>query len=168
MTVGPAEILLWLGLATACVTDLREQKIPNLLTFPLMLAGVLLHLAGGEPLVGLVGIGAAFALHFLLFALGIDRAGDAKLMMAVGAFVGWREMLEATFWSFVLLVPAGVLMLLLLGRLGNFWKALVWTGKKALQIPVGDAPEPTMLPKAPIIAGAVLLAQLTALPVWES
>jgi len=73
------------------IHDVRERTIPNRLTGPAVAAGLLLHtLAGGwrglgdSALAGLV-VGAIFVLFFVAGGMG---AGDVKLMMAVGCFVG--------------------------------------------------------------------------------
>lgn len=71
--------------------DIREHRIPNLLTGPAILAGLLLHgLVGGwtqlgsSALAGLIG-GGIFALFYLAGGMG---AGDVKLMVAVGCLLG--------------------------------------------------------------------------------
>jgi len=73
------------------VHDVRERRIPNLITGPAILAALLLHLIfagwGGlldSALAGLIA-GAIFLVFFLAGGMG---AGDVKLMAAVGCFVG--------------------------------------------------------------------------------
>ncbi len=85
--------------------DIRERRIPNLLTGPAILAGLLLHgLLGGwsqlasSAVAGLIG-GGIFALFYLAGGMG---AGDVKLMAAVGCLLGLyplRLMLLATAFS---------------------------------------------------------------------
>ncbi|MEQ1572260.1 MAG: A24 family peptidase, partial [Myxococcota bacterium] len=84
MHIEPQDVVLLAGVAFASATDLRSTRIPNVLTFPMMAVGIGANLAAGDPWRGVLGVAAAFALHFPLFAAGIGRAGDAKLMMAVG------------------------------------------------------------------------------------
>ena len=75
----------------AAVFDLAWRKIPNLLTFPLLLAGLIWALSF-HGLVGLADSAAACAtLMFpfvLLFIFAQGGAGDAKLMGAIGAWLG--------------------------------------------------------------------------------
>lgn len=74
----------------AIVTDLRTRRIPNVLTVTgLFLALLLRAVPGGDPLApGFLGAGIAFALSFPLVLLGGLGGGDAKLLTAVGAFLG--------------------------------------------------------------------------------
>ncbi len=162
MSTPPHVVVLWLGLLIAALTDLRNGRIPNALTFPMIAMGVGTHiLVGSEPLLGVIGCGAAFVLHFLLFALGIEKAGDAKLMMGVGACVGWAEMLETTAWWALLYLPIGLLVLAARGRLGNLVAAARWSARRAMGQDAGERPEATMLIAGPVIAAGGVLASLT-------
>lgn len=77
-------------LSISVYTDLRERRIPNKVTVSGFLAGLVTValLQGGFPLSALAGAGLALAVSFPLVALGGIGAGDAKLLAAVGAFVG--------------------------------------------------------------------------------
>ena len=81
--------LLCAGIAS--FHDVRERRIPNLLTGPAIVAGLLLHLAtggwaqmGASALAGLIA-GSIFLIFFLAGGMG---AGDVKLMAAVGCIAG--------------------------------------------------------------------------------
>jgi len=77
--------------AIAAATDLKSRRIPNLLTFPLILAGFAWAFAvGGLPALGestlaCIFLGFPFVVLFLFAGGG---AGDAKLMGALGAWLG--------------------------------------------------------------------------------
>lgn len=77
-------------IVTAVGTDLRYRRIPNALT----LTGVAFGLGtrafmGGEPfLSGLAGAAIALGLCIPLVLAGGLGGGDAKLLAAVGAFIG--------------------------------------------------------------------------------
>jgi len=76
---------------TACVTDLRTRRIPNILTFGAALAGLLFQFAtGGVEALGQAALGWLLgAIVFLLpFALGGLGGGDVKLIAALGAWLG--------------------------------------------------------------------------------
>ena len=75
----------------AAVTDARARRIPNVLALPVLAAG-LAHGALGGGWAGLGEAGAAclaLALPYvLLFCFAGGGAGDAKLMGALGAWLG--------------------------------------------------------------------------------
>lgn len=88
------------------IFDIRERRIPNMLVFPGMLAGLLLHLlfnADGR-LAGLKGIAAGFLLLLIPYAVGGMKAGDVKFLMAIGALLGW-ERTVATLLAALIFYP---------------------------------------------------------------
>jgi prepilin signal peptidase PulO-like enzyme (type II secretory pathway) len=73
------------------VHDVRERRIPNRVTGPAMVAGLVLHTVlggwhglGDSALAGLIA-GGIFLVFFLAGGMG---AGDVKLMAAVGCIAG--------------------------------------------------------------------------------
>jgi len=78
-------------LAWAAVIDVRQRRIPNWLTLLLILSGFAQSFLGTRtvsPPWSLLGILAAAALPFALFAIGALGGGDVKLMAGVGAWLG--------------------------------------------------------------------------------
>lgn len=165
----PQVVVLLIGLGVAAVTDARTGRIPNALTFPMMVLGIVIHATlGPDRWLGLLGCGAALAVHYPLWTVGVEKAGDAKLMMGLGACLGWREMVEASFWLAILYLPIGLLMLAVQGKLSNLVATARWTLRKAQGQDAGEKPEATWLRTGPIIAVGGVLAWLTswlALPV---
>lgn len=77
----------------AAVSDVRSRRIPNALTVPVLAGGLLFSLLAG----GLSGLGDSLAgclvmgvPYVLLFLLG-GGAGDAKMMGALGTWLGFRS-----------------------------------------------------------------------------
>ncbi len=105
------------------VTDRRWQRIPNQVTYPTMLIGVVLGglegLSGigvGEPfrnglLDHLSGSVAAFLVCYPFYAFGGLKAGDAKMLMAIGAVRGTIFLLYAALYG---ALAGGVLALALI------------------------------------------------------
>lgn len=101
MTV-PVTNIIYASTALVCagaaaVFDLKTRRIPNILTGPAILLGLLLHLLlGGWVQFGLAAAAAAIGGGvFLVFYLaGGMGAGDVKLMTAVACIVGYGSVLE--------------------------------------------------------------------------
>ncbi|WP_431322970.1 A24 family peptidase [Rhizobium sp. YTU87027] len=108
----------------AAWTDFRTWKIPNTLVLALVtlyaLRAVAVMLGSddvGAALFASTGIGGDVGAGLLMFMLGVVLwafrlfgAGDAKLFLPIGLFVGWHGMLP---FSFLLLV-LGIVTLLIL------------------------------------------------------
>lgn len=77
--------------------DMDQQRIPNWLTVGGLLGALLLRgIVGPEALwVGTLGAGLGLTLGLLFFAMGALGAGDGKLLMAVGAFLGIEIFLQS-------------------------------------------------------------------------
>jgi prepilin peptidase CpaA len=118
MNFAPYELILigCLSVFTsvAAVTDLRTRKIPNKLTLPAFLLGILFqlwfHPYGDQTVVGsLLNVAAAFALGFgtlfVLWMVGGGGAGDTKMMGALSVWLGWRMTISVLVLStFIVLI----------------------------------------------------------------
>lgn len=79
------------GTLIAAATDLRRFKVYNVLTLPMLVAGIAASAWSGGPagLGGsLLGASAGFVVLAAFFALGGVGAGDVKLFAAIGAWLG--------------------------------------------------------------------------------
>jgi prepilin peptidase CpaA len=107
-----------LGMIAAAVIDWWKFKVPNKLTFPLIISGWLLGLANNFGLeAGAGGIGAALAgtllgLGLLLpvYAIGGMGAGDVKMTMGFGSWIGAFFGVPDGLWIIVYAFCAGTIV----------------------------------------------------------
>ena len=105
------------------ITDIRTKKIYNIVTFPAMLAGLMINvfipLTAGFSLTGLFsglsfglsGLVLGITIFFFLYALGWFGGGDAKLMGAIGAFMGYQFIIWCILYT---LIAGGVCSIFLI------------------------------------------------------
>jgi prepilin peptidase CpaA len=161
MHLEPSDVVLFVGLAVGAFTDLRWGRLPNWLTFSMMALGLAAGIVAGAPFAPPLGLLAAFALHYPLWVAGIQRGGDAKLMMGLGALTGWATMLEATCWLAVLYLPIGLAVLAARGQLGNLGLAGKRLAAQARGEQAPEAPPANWMVTGPVIAIAGVLAWAT-------
>lgn len=107
-----------LVLVVAAVIDGWMLKVPNWITFPLILAGWIYSFsAGGMGGLGwsLLGTVVGLMLLFVLYSVGGMGAGDVKLLAGIGAWV----YVEHTFNIFAATTIVGAIMAILM---------VAWTG----------------------------------------
>ena len=114
--------LVSIVLVVAAWIDGKELRVPNWITFPMVLAGLAYctvtgGLTGlGEGLLGMV-VGLACLLP--LYAVGGMGAGDVKLMAGIGAWLGW----QVTWYAFCVSAVVGAVMAVAMVLFkGNFKK----------------------------------------------
>lgn len=96
-------------LIVAAWIDGKELRVPNWITYPMVLAGLAYSTwAGGLPGLGAGIIGMFVGLLTLLplYAVGGMGAGDVKLMAGIGAWLGW----QITFAAFCVSTVVGAVM----------------------------------------------------------
>ena len=109
------DLVLVVFVVTIIVTDWRWRRIPNAVTYPTMLVGLVLgalESAGpagfpgsvfaathGGILDHVVGLAVGFLVAYPFYAGGGLKAGDGKFLMAVGALLGTRFMLQGAVWG---------------------------------------------------------------------
>jgi leader peptidase (prepilin peptidase) / N-methyltransferase len=102
--------------------DLQHQLIPDAITLPGILVGLLLNFATGriswvESAFGII-LGGGLFLVIILASRGGMGGGDLKLGALLGAFLGWKALLFGLFVAIVLGGAIGA-VLLLTGRRGR-------------------------------------------------
>jgi prepilin peptidase CpaA len=114
--------------ALAAVSDLRTRRIPNKLTIPVFLLGLIYQVAF-HGWAGLADAGAGFAVGFgilfVLWLVGGGGGGDVKLMGALGVWLGFRMTLMVLILStaFVVLGSVTIIAISLLRRGAALTKA---------------------------------------------
>ena len=148
-------LFLCAAMVVAAVIDGWKLKVPNWLTLPLILSGWglgLLHSCGLLEETGQGGLGAAlagtalgFALLLPVYAIGGMGAGDVKMQMGfgswVGAFFGLWPALGVIWWAFaVAVLIGGALALVMMAVRGQYRRNIAntreivgdWLGAKGV------------------------------------
>ncbi len=140
------EIIVWVLLLAAVITDLRSGKIYNVLTLPFVFLGIVYRSYVGGPddfTLALYGVGTAFLLFFPLYIVRVFGAGDVKLLMAVGAWTTSAFVIQLGLTAVVLGAVIGALVLLRNKGFKGFLESLAAQLKpgtaKALHIPFAPA-----------------------------
>lgn len=165
-------LLTYPAMAASCavvasVFDVRSRRIPNALTMPAFVFGLLLHLmlGGWKQMLLAFAAGLICGLIFLVFYIaGGMGAGDVKLIMAVGCIAGISHI------AYILVLTAlsgGAMALVLAYARGRLGETILNVGEIALHHKKqGLQPHPDLnvkntatlrLPYALAIAGGSLL-----------
>ena len=106
MTFGPIEVAFIVCVSVftlvAAICDTRTRKVPNRLTVPALVGGIIFRLvADGTPGLGEAGLGfvIGFGTLFVLWAVGGGGGGDVKLMGALGVWLGFKATLAVLICS---------------------------------------------------------------------
>jgi len=155
-------------LSVATFTDLRSRRIPNWLVLPFLAAGFAASgwFHGWHGIVqSLEGAGLALAIYGFFFFMGGMGAGDVKLCVAIGAWIGPSQL----FFALVITGMVGGVMVVCWAAFGGFLKEL-FTGASNLAFGWKDSggvldpemalsnPKRRKMPYAPAIAIGTLIS----------
>jgi prepilin peptidase CpaA len=135
-------------LIAAAVTDLRQGKVPNWLTYPAIVFGLALSVIAGWRLgyageafsTHVLGLLFGFGVLFAAYVLGGMGGGDVKLMAAVGAFLGWPVVVHAIVYSFLVAAAIGLILMVWRGRTRVVLRRL-WVALRILPLPTAKMNE---------------------------
>lgn len=133
---GLLPIMTILVCLLAAVFDAATGHIPNPVTYTAILLGLGLNLAaslivrlGGADLshwmgsVGaeqaLLGFAACAGIGLVSLLLAGMGGGDVKLLVAVGALLGFSQSMDVLLWTLLIAVPYAILNLIIRGRLNG-------------------------------------------------
>ena len=106
--------------AVAALTDVWRFKVYNLLTFPVLFAGLIYHTTAGGwggLALSLAGIVFGFAVFTIPYLMGGMGAGDVKFVAALGAWLGITPLAVIVFFG---CLATGIYSVMLVCRTGGF------------------------------------------------
>jgi prepilin peptidase CpaA len=138
--------------SVAIFTDLRWGKLPNVITLPMIVLGLLFHaVVSGWSGVGFAaaGFGVGFGLMLILFLIGGGGGGDVKFMGGIGAWLGAVRTIEIFVLSAVILACYSVTVVL-----------TKWLSSGRMRTPSTDAAAPKKWSRVPYAVPAAIAAWL--------
>src|SRR5215475_4430990 len=130
---------LFVFLGSSVMFDISVRRIPNGLSGPGILVGLILNAAHSGTsgiLASLAGVGVTIGILIWPFAAGGIGGGDVKMMGAVGAFVGPRL---AVMGLVIGMILGGIIMSVHLARLGQLRNKLAsLAGKLGVAVGTGS------------------------------
>lgn len=157
-------VALFAGLICAVWSDCKKRKIPNRLTVSMAAVGLLLAALNGFGAAKQAALGLLFGLTLgvVFWLLHIIRAGDAKLLSAVGAMMGTRWLLNELTWALLSGLAVGVIILIRkrefhsrLCRVWDYFKGLLYSRRFSAYEPLKET-EGELPFAIPMLLGAVI------------
>lgn len=78
-------------------TDFKDRIIPNVITIPMAITGLIYHIYLGEFIHSLLGIILCFTIGLICWLSGGIGGGDCKMMAGIGAWVGIYSSIDILF-----------------------------------------------------------------------
>jgi prepilin peptidase CpaA len=143
-------IALGIVLSLAAYTDLKYRRIPNAIVAAGLCAALATVSLGWSPLTlsqSLLGAMTGLLMFLPLYMMGAVGAGDAKLMSAVGAFLGTQAVAWVVAYTALIGGAMAVVTVLVLGNTRQTLEG-IWAYLRALSIRFSGvgAPMPTCVP----------------------
>lgn len=152
----PSAVVAW--------TDFRSHRVPNVITLPMLCAGLAYGAYTGQLSDALAGAFVLFVLGFVCFLVGGMGGGDVKLMAALGAWFGLYTGMAAVLAACAIGIAWGLGKKARAGRLAawadNFFRGLylrlVLNVKGTIEVPRLPDDIDAPLPKEAIPFGTCL------------
>lgn len=160
-----AVLVIGAGVA-ATVIDIRQRRVPNVLTMGVASLGLVLAMGGlGTVTVGgaLGGLALGLALLLPAHVFGATGAGDVKLLAAFGALLGPADVFDAFLRAAILGGVMALVVALWRGRLRETLYGtamLVTTRNRAVTALIEHPAANNRFPYAPAIASGAALVVL--------
>ncbi|HKT99381.1 MAG TPA: prepilin peptidase [Paraburkholderia sp.] len=126
----PIPLGVILSVVVAASTDLTARRVPNLLIASGLVASLAVQLWLSGPIAGFMhwieGVLTGFALLFPVYLLGGTAAGDVKLLMLVGAWIGPDATLSVALMTFLFGGCWVLALVLVRGRFVSLWMNVSW------------------------------------------
>jgi prepilin peptidase CpaA len=152
-------------LLIAAVSDIRFQKIPNLLTYSAMFIGIAYHTAmngWAGLLFSLEGLGLGIAVLIVFYLWGGMGAGDVKLMGAVGGLLGPKGVFDAFLFTAIIGGIYSIVILAIHGylkeiaqRLLMSLKTFIFTKQFVYMTPIENKKKPKLCYGVAIAIGTI-------------
>lgn len=128
-------IMLFIILAVAVVTDILYRKIPNAVTLPAVIFGLVCHtyLSGLDGfLFSAGGLFLGIGPLLVFYLMGMMGAGDVKLMGAVGSILGPAGVFQAFLFTAIIGGVYAIIVMAAKGQLMDFLKRIILSLKLSL------------------------------------
>ena len=151
---------LILCLALACVTDIRERRIPNALVAATAVAGIGFSLLGRPSVAGFAaavgGMATGLAVWLPFYILGMLGAGDVKLFAAAGAWLGPLGAVKAA--ALTAFAGGALALVLMLAHVGPGLTVLrlLMAVRDPMSLRTAASPRSSRMPYALAIAAGVV------------
>ncbi len=125
MNIGFSLLVLLVLLFFSVYYDSTQRKIPNKITMPAILIGVIWSTVNSGLdgfLFSVLGFLLGFAVFLVPYIFGGIGAGDVKLMAAIGSLMGWRFTLASGLST---AIAGGVLVIIYMFIKGGLKETLV-------------------------------------------
>lgn len=121
----PGIYLVLIASSVAFVTDVRVRRIPNWITIPLAISGLILAAFHGPfPFIESFAIGfAVLMIGFVAFSMGWLGGGDVKLLAASATALTLHDELAFLVYTSIGGGILAIIIAMVMGRLGDVFKS---------------------------------------------